>query len=77
MREIFASLCSQLQAEENFKSVADYLFKISTQLSKSSHDTSPYRFMFKFEVKYFTRRDSHRENAKLKKRAARQRGRTP
>ena len=40
----------------------------TAQPQKSSHDTSPYRFTFKFEVKFanFTHRDPHPENAKFK-----------
>jgi len=40
----------------------------SRKLEKSSHDTSPYLFLFKFEVKFanLSRRDPHRKNANLK-----------
>ena len=54
----------------------NYMFylrsKISSQPLNPSHDTSPYRFAFEFEVKFanlnvnFTHRDPHRKNAKFK-----------
>jgi len=49
----------------------NYMFylrsKISSQPSNPSHDTSPYRFMFKFEVKFANlgRRDPYRKNVNL------------
>ena len=42
--------------------------KFTSKHLKSSHDTSPYRFTLKLEVKFanFTHRDPHPKNAKFK-----------
>ena len=54
---IFASLCSQLQAERKFRPAIGYMPYLGTKFTskhlKSSCDTSPYRFTFKFEVKFY------------------------
>ncbi|WP_159070056.1 hypothetical protein [Campylobacter concisus] len=55
---IFASPCSQLQAERKFRPATDYMSSLGTKFTskhlKSSYDTLPYNLAFKFySVTYF------------------------